>query len=199
MSVDTVGHWAAGPHYGPVLTPTDLYILGNKLELHPILQSADNSFQLLFNVATGQTGGLNMSDRNRDLPFTQKDEPATLPRMTEIVIISHHSPWTTTIRNEHGVTLADVCTTLWKDYTENPITDAEFNVLPPRWQDNVRRYAMTNQQAMGNPYGANGGRLRRCDWLRDKTWFESIHTEEKYVRDRLGFSAPNIFVLDLAA
>jgi len=196
---DSINKWEAGPHYGPVLTPTDLYILDCNLAIHPILESKDGEFNLLFNLCTGQTGGFNPDDRNRDLPFTQKDEPATLPRMTEIVLITKQSPWCTIVRNERGVTLADVCTHLWKEYTENPITESEFGQLPPRYQELVRRTAAGNQQAGVGMYGGMQGRLRRCDWLRDKTWFDILYVDERYSQERLGFHAANIFVMTLTS
>jgi len=198
MAADQVPQWAVGPHYGPVLTPTDLYILGTPLELHPILANADNGFHLLFNIATGQTGGFNMADRNRDLPFAQKDQPATMPRMTEIIIITRHSPWCTIVKNERGVTLADVCTVLWREYVDNTITEAEYESLPPRWQEHVRRYSASNQASLGGGAMYNQQqRLRRCDWLRDKTWFDMLYIDDKYVKERLGFHAANIFVMAL--
>lgn len=63
----------------------------------------------------GQTGGFNVDSRERDLPFRQKDDVATLPRSTELIIITRHSPWCTTVKNSHGVTLADICGALWKE------------------------------------------------------------------------------------
>ena len=50
-----------------------------------------------------------------DLPFTQKDQPATLPRVTDLIVITELSPWCTIIHNERGVTLSDVCSTIWKE------------------------------------------------------------------------------------
>ena len=38
---------------GPVLTQTDLYLLGTELELNPILANTSESFQLIFNLSTG--------------------------------------------------------------------------------------------------------------------------------------------------
>jgi len=63
----------------------------------------------------GQTGGFNPDQRDRDLPFTAKDEPATLPRVSELVIITEISPWCTIVRNERGVTMSDLCTAIWKE------------------------------------------------------------------------------------
>lgn len=60
---------------GPVLSSTDLYLLGSPLQLHPILTHSLSSFHLVFNLSTGQTGGFNEAKRDEDLEFTQKHEP----------------------------------------------------------------------------------------------------------------------------
>lgn len=69
---------------------------------------------------TGQTGGFNADARDRDLPFTAKDEPATLPRVQQLVIITDMSPWCTIVKNENGVTMSDVCTKIWKECVRFP-------------------------------------------------------------------------------
>ena len=39
---------------GPVLTQTDLYLLGTELQINPILQhEGDTDFHLVFNLSTG--------------------------------------------------------------------------------------------------------------------------------------------------
>ncbi|KAJ3994681.1 hypothetical protein F5050DRAFT_1772406 [Lentinula boryana] len=149
----SINMWAAGSAYGPVLSQTDLYLLKTDLQLNPILAGADGGFHLLFNLATGQTGGFNPDSRDRDLAFTAKDEPATLPRVTQLIIITEISPWCTIVKNERGVKLVDVCTQIWKDYSDHYATDAEFASLPLRLQDQVKRTA-TMRVAGGNwqPY-----------------------------------------------
>jgi len=197
---DSVGKWAAGMSYGPVLSQTDLYLLNTDLEINPILSQQDPSFHLLFNLLTGQTGGFNPAARDRDLDFTAKDQPATLPRVSQLIIITELSPWCSIVRNEHGVTLADVCTTMWKEYTENFVTDAEFAALPPRLQEQIRRVAIHNSQ--GGQWGFNTpaaapNRFRRVDWLRERTFFDGLKKRDNYAISRLGFKAPNIFVMEL--
>lgn len=64
---------------------------------------------------SGQTGGYNHEARDRDIPFTAKEEPATMPRIEELIIITEFSPWCTIVKNPLGVTLGDVCTTLFKE------------------------------------------------------------------------------------
>ena len=65
--------------------------------------------------ALGQTAGFNAEARDRELPFTAKDEPATLPRVAELILITELSPWCTIVRNASGVTMNDVCSTVWKE------------------------------------------------------------------------------------
>ncbi|EIW60956.1 uncharacterized protein TRAVEDRAFT_58002 [Trametes versicolor FP-101664 SS1] len=200
--MDTIGKWAAGSSYGPVLSQTDLYLLNADLELNPILANDSGSFQLIFNLSNGQTSGYNPDSRDRDLPFTQKDEPATLPRVEELIIITEVSPWCTIIKNPQGVTLGDVCTTLYKEYSEKMVTEKEFDSLPPRQQEQLRRYAQSASSA-GNwqyysPAPAPPTQYRRADWLREKIFFDRLMRKDAYARQRLGYSAPNIFVLILS-
>lgn len=111
----------------------------------------------------GQTGGFNHGS-DAEQPFTARDEPATLPRVEDLIIITESSPWCTIVHNSAGVTLGDVCTTLWKEwvfissggsdmvsfmwltyfdisYSENAVTEKEFESLGPRMQDQIRRFA----------------------------------------------------------
>ncbi|EAU81989.1 hypothetical protein CC1G_09175 [Coprinopsis cinerea okayama7 len=207
---DTVPKWAKGEHYGPVLSQTDLYLLNIPLELHPILQNTDPSFHLSFNLTNGEAAGFDPSNRDRSLPFTPRDQPATLPRVTQLIIITTWSPWCTIVTNDNGVTLGDVCVKLWTEYSQNTVTDAEFNSLPPRLQESVRRYAAANiaTAAQSNqPWGgyyppqAPPSQFKRYDWLRDRILFECLTKEgmDGYIRNRLGFTAPNIFVMELSA
>jgi len=201
---DQVGKWAAGMSYGPVLTQTDLYLLGTELQLNPILMNVDDAFHLVFNLITGQTGGFNPDARDRDLPF-EKDEPATLPRVQELIIITEISPWCTIVRNERGVTMSDICTAMWKEYTENYVTEPEFGALPPRLQEQVKRTAAHNLQG-GNQWNqmyytpaVAGNRFRRVDWLRERVYFEGLAKKDQYSINRLGYKAPNIFVMQLVS
>ncbi|EPS98403.1 hypothetical protein FOMPIDRAFT_1024686 [Fomitopsis schrenkii] len=201
-----VPKWAPGNSFGPVLTQTDLYLLENvSLELHPILAGEQGSFQLSFNLSTGQTGGFNFESRDRDLPFTAKDEPATLPRVDTLIIVTEISPWCTLVKNPNGVTLNDVCTTLWREYSETMVTDEELGKLHVRNQEAIKRYAATGGAA-GSGWSAYYSaqptpapqRLRRADWLREFVYFKDMSRKDHYAKQRLGYSASNIFVLSLS-
>ncbi|OCH88248.1 hypothetical protein OBBRIDRAFT_692655, partial [Obba rivulosa] len=197
---DKVGKWAPGAAYGPILTQTDLYLLDADLELHPVLRAEQDSFQLVLNLMSGQMAGYNADARDHDLPIADvKDQPATFPRVDQLIIITEISPWCTIVRNPSGVTIGDVCNTLVSDYRENAVTDAEMSSLPPRVQDSIRRAATHNASYNPAYYGspAASGRATRADWLRDKVYFEKMGKKEHYVKARLGFNAPNVFVMAL--
>ena len=206
-AVDNVGNkWSKGDYYGPILSQTDLYLLGVPLELNPILKNTDPKFHLSFDLTTGQTVGIDMNNRDRDIPFTQRDQPATLPRVEQLIIITPNSPWCTIINNdEKGVTLGDVCIKLWQDYSMHTITDGEFNSLPGRLQETVRRFAHTNSQPQWGQYQSYyqpsqpPSQIKRFNWLRDRKMFDLLTKEGKdqYIQSRLGYAAPNIFVMEL--
>ncbi|KAG6909593.1 hypothetical protein DXG01_016632 [Tephrocybe rancida] len=211
--MDKLGKWRGGASYGPILSQTDLYLLRCELELHPILVGKNAAFHLVFSLVTGQATGFNQDARDRDLPFSQKDEPATVPRVKQLIIITEHTPWCTVVTNENGVTLNDICVQMYRDYT-NTITSAEFTSLPPRVQDQIKRSSAHNIQNSNAAAGGwpNGGgyypptpiapvssdQLKRYDWLRDRVFFEAMRKDDAYAVSRLGFKAPNIFVLDLS-
>ncbi|TFK34909.1 hypothetical protein BDQ12DRAFT_689033 [Crucibulum laeve] len=206
---DYIPKWTAGAAYGPVLSQTDLYLLQTDLEINPILTNS-HSFHLVFDLISGQTGGFNNDARDRDLPFTAKDEPATLPRVSQLIIITPLSPWCTIVKNENGVTMGDVCQSVWKDYTDHNVTEPEFAALPPRVQEQIKRAAIHNMQNQnqGHAQGAWAAyytpavapnRYRRVDWLRERTYFECLRKNDTYAVQRLGFKAPNIFIMELAS
>ncbi|PPQ79657.1 hypothetical protein CVT26_015783, partial [Gymnopilus dilepis] len=199
--------WAAGTSYGPVLSQTDLYLLNTTLELNPILEGRMDNQHLQFHLVTGFT----TSGRGGpgDNSIYGKDEPATLPRVNQLIIISRFSPWCTIVKRDTGVTIGDVCSTIYKEYTEHEVTEAEFTSLNPRLQDQMKRTA-ANNMAQTNPGAAAAAwgsyytpatqmpdRIRRIDWLRDRVYFEGLSRDDKYAQNRLGFKAPNIFVMEL--
>jgi hypothetical protein len=196
-----VNRWAAGTSYGPVLSQTDLYLLNTHLELNPILEGKLENHNLQFHLLTGLTA-------HGDNNIYGKDEPATLPRVTQLIVISHYSPWCTIIKKETGVTIGDVCSTIFKEYMEHEVTDAEFGSLNPRYQDIMKRTAAHNiqnsqpQHAWGqgyynSPQQQMPERIRRIDWLRERVYFEGLQKDDNYAKQRLGFKAPNVFVMGL--
>jgi hypothetical protein len=116
---------------GPVISQTDLYLLKPNLQIHPILTKS-HRFILIFNLLTGAslilanqisnsstcegyTGGFNEQQTDRDHPFDAANQPATLPRVSVMHIVTERSPWCTTVRNDSGVTLGDICGQMHKE------------------------------------------------------------------------------------
>ncbi|KIO25584.1 hypothetical protein M407DRAFT_208956 [Tulasnella calospora MUT 4182] len=202
--------FTAGPNYGPVLTTTDLYLLGCELDLHPILTHAFGGFHLILNLASGHAGGYNPANKDQDLELAHGNEPATIPRVQELHIVCRLAPWHTHIKNPTGVTVADFCTAVGKQYSESFITDAELDTLPPRTRDQVRRAAQNAQQIYGAPgwgggyYGSpspggNGQRLSRSAWLRDRIFFDGLEKDDDFAVKQLGFKASNIFCMQVTS
>ena len=121
---------------------------------------------------------LNKSAKLQGIPG--KNEPATLPRVSELVVISRDSPWTTTIRNEQGVTVGDVWIGIYKGYYERNLADHEFNSLTARASEILRRtslrhecsenliqhhetvsHSATHSQCCNTEHGTTGDRFRR--------------------------------------
>ncbi|KAI0062070.1 hypothetical protein BV25DRAFT_1825933 [Artomyces pyxidatus] len=206
-----VNKWAAGSSYGPILSQTDLYLLKPVLELHPILTKQPQAgFILIFNLLTGYTGGFNDNQTDRDYPFQATGEPATIPRVQELCIITERSPWCTIVRNEQGVNLGDICNTMHREYTENIISEPEMLATSARMMERIKQVAARNAQAAvsgasGQQWGGFYGgaaipqpnRLKRVDWLCEAHYFDNMTKEDRYIEQRLGFTAPNIFVMKL--
>lgn len=109
--------------------------------------------------------------------------------------------------------------TVCLSYTEQMVTEKEFDTLPPRQQDQIRRHATNavNNGGWGAYYtpASVPNRFRRVgecgieqrarfkrltvviDWLRDKVFFDRLVKKDTYAKARLGFHAPNIFTMML--
>jgi len=201
--------FASGPNYGPVLTTTDLYLLGCELQLHPILTHSFGAFHLILNLASGHAGGYNPANKDQDLELAHGGEPATIPRVQELHIICRLTPWHTHVRNPNGVTLGDVCATLGKQYAEAFITDAELDTVAPRTRDQIKRSATNAQQIYGGggwngggmgyygspSPGGSGSRLPRSAWLKDRIFFDGLEKDEDAAQKQIGFKASNVFCM----
>ncbi|GJJ11838.1 hypothetical protein Clacol_006076 [Clathrus columnatus] len=142
------GKWMVGEDYGPVLSRTDLYLLQQELELHPVLKGLPN---FVFNVTTGEAKILNAAQQEE--PFdSQKDEPASIPRVTELIIISKVSPWCVTVFNENGVTLENVLGCIFEEYAKR-ITDLELSKIPSNVQHQIRRTAALYRSPVAGAWG----------------------------------------------
>ncbi|EJD48706.1 hypothetical protein AURDEDRAFT_183264 [Auricularia subglabra TFB-10046 SS5] len=237
-------------HFTSVLDPGELYNYEGVLPtIHPLLALEDQNLMLRYDVSTGDTKVF-VANSHQVADFGQYASlPATLPRLSEIIIITRASPWITTIRSPGGVTISDIFVGLYRDYCDVEVTQQEFDQLGVREQDQLHRRAgrsvsphrpqgtpgygalglaqdpyVTPYMGYGapqryspygppvplDPYGATpGARGRspreapgsvmafRTDWLLGRCMFNGLRRDEAYCKTRLGYNAPNVFVLEL--
>ncbi|KIJ57247.1 hypothetical protein M422DRAFT_773892 [Sphaerobolus stellatus SS14] len=180
--------------FAPVLTKDELHALWPDLELNPVL-SEGTDLGLVFNFITGEAS---MTDnQGRPGPLSQRYEPATLPQVDELIIMSKNSPWCTVVSNPHGVTVDDVFQSLYECYVEI-MTEDEMAGLSPRNQDQMMRTRGLNMQteyASGVTF--RHGEHPRYDHLRNFVFFHHLLKDNSYVQQRLHYTAPNIFVMRL--
>jgi hypothetical protein len=118
---------------GPVLSQTDLYLLKTELEINPIFAQKFGGYHLVLDLTTGENlllvvamngvyrrcgcyPGVARDAEGRHSEFTAKLQPAVLPRVEQLYVISEFSPWCTTVKNPAGVTMSDVCQTIWTEW-----------------------------------------------------------------------------------
>jgi len=207
MSLDSVRNkWLDGAAYGPVLSQTDIYLLGATLIVNPLLlQLSNSSHHIQFNIQTGVSSLIATSNPGdlQEVTAEHYEQPAVLPRCTVIHVITRHSPWCLTVENEQGVTVRDLLSRLFTFYDEL-ITEPEWSSLSAHHQHLIKRAQGVGMAALHSPGGfqymaQNPSMIRahRRDWLLEKAFLEELHVDDEYANNRLGFKAPNVLVMEL--
>lgn len=82
--------------------------------------------------------GFATNNATGDNSVVGKEEPATLPRVSQIVLVSRYSPWCTIVKKETGVTIGDICSAIFKEYvphvlvhTRTPFTINDVTIATP--------------------------------------------------------------------
>ncbi|KAG5735725.1 hypothetical protein E4T56_gene2067 [Termitomyces sp. T112] len=179
--------WTAGSSYsGPPLSQTELYDLGCALEINPVLVATNAKKN--FSLVPGQTDGF--TGEEHTIPFaSQRHQPATFPSTTELKVITKEAPWCTVVKNKSGVTVADVLVKIYADYT-TPVEHWELMTLPKHVQDTIKLCSAWRT-------GQRDSELKRYDWLQHRVMFNGVRKDADFAKRRLGYDAPNIFVMDL--
>ncbi|KIJ31806.1 hypothetical protein M422DRAFT_36080 [Sphaerobolus stellatus SS14] len=193
MSLDVLGDkWASGQNYGPVLTRTDLLLLEPELEIHPLLAGfARENF--VFNIVSGQSEMVDLAT-GEQLPFPQRRQFATIPRVEELVIVSRSTPWVTIIKNAGGVLVENVIAELYQCYNV-PLTAEEDSAIQDRIKQQMRRQRARAHDM--DPRIPEDGPFARRDLFRGQFQFDYLEVEGTYTKQRLGFVMPNVFVLHM--
>ena len=169
-------------------------VLDTIFEVNPILrhlppQSDENrlEYNVLFSLSTASL----FKDKQEISWVDGRDEPAVLPRVETLTLISEQFPWMISVRASDadvGVTCSDVMETLHKDLHKSFSRD-EVNRWSKERLEKISAVYHYNRQAKENvPGGALGKGFRRVDYLNEYTIFDGIEYDEAMARERFGFT-----------
>ncbi|KAJ7691261.1 hypothetical protein B0H17DRAFT_935180 [Mycena rosella] len=198
--VSQVDPFQVGPHYGPVLDPLQIHVLGVTLRLNPLLQHPTApgarprlEWNLLF--PSGQCS------RSDDPPLSWwngRHEPATFPRSTCIHLVSEVLPWVISVaaRNlDVGVTCGDLIDYIAHDMNQF-VKQAEYERLPRIQREELRRaYRYNRSRADGVPGELLAPAMRRLDWLGRYTTFAGVRENVALGKRICGDALPCTFEL----
>ena len=179
---------------GPVHNARMATLLDTTFEVNPILrhlppQSDENrlEYNVLFSLSTASL----FKDKQEISWVDGRDEPAVLPRLETLTLISEHFPWMINVKASDadvGVTCADVMEALNRDLHKS-FSKEEVNRWSKGRLEKISAVYHYNRKAKeGVPGGALGKGFRRVDYLSEYTIFDGIEYDEAMARERFGFT-----------
>ncbi|KAJ3491089.1 hypothetical protein NLJ89_g11370 [Agrocybe chaxingu] len=153
--------FAEGSHYGPVLEPFLVKVVGAQVKVNPLLQplpeDGSDQMHLKWNMIFPTSTVQRSSDPSHVSWSKGRDAPATFPRITALRLVSTAIPWMTSIkaRNpEKGLTCGEVIDAIGYDMSK--FTSAQdFKVLSAADQKEVTNaYRHHRSRSPGVPGGA---------------------------------------------
>ena len=179
---------------GPVHNARTATLLDTTFEVNPILrhlppQSDENrlEYNVLFSLSTASL----FKDKQEISWVDGRDEPAVLPRVETLTLISEHFPWMIYVKASDadvGVTCADVMEALSKDLHKSFSKDEVDRWSKGRLEKISAVYHYNRKAKEGVPGGALGKGFRRVDYLSEYTIFDGIEYDDAMARERFGFS-----------
>lgn len=179
---------------GPVHNARTATLLDTTFEVNPILrhlppQSDENrlEYNVLFSLSTASL----FKDKQEISWVDGRDEPAVLPRLETLTLISEHFPWMIYVKASDadvGVTCADVMEALNKDLHKSFSKDEVDKWSKGRLEKISAVYHYNRKAKEGVPGGALGKGFRRVDYLSEYTIFDGIEYDDAMARERFGFS-----------
>ncbi|CAA7260858.1 unnamed protein product [Cyclocybe aegerita] len=199
---DRMDPFAEGSHYGPVLEPFLVKVVGAQVKINPLLQplpeDGSDQVHLKWNMIFPTSTVQRSLDPSHISWSKGRDTPATFPRITAMRLVSTAIPWMTNIkaRNpEKGLTCGEVIDAIGYDMSK--FTSAQdFKVLSPTDQKEVTNaYRHHRSRSPGVPGGQLGQGMKRLDFLRQNTMFAGIEVNDRMVKRICGEALPCVFVL----
>ncbi|KAI0303322.1 hypothetical protein B0F90DRAFT_1816159 [Multifurca ochricompacta] len=193
---DKIGHFAAGPHYGPVLEPLLIKAVGATLQINPLLlpvgddeERAHLRWNMLFSTAHCHRS----TDPSHRSWSNGRQEPATFPRLTELRLISQVAPWILDIHATSpaiGVTCGDVIEQL-SEHLQKRLRKEDYEGASGVKRRAIRdAYHHNRSRNAGVPGGQLGDGLKALDWLGIHTMFGGVQLNENFVLDRFNVVIP---------
>ncbi|KAF9464578.1 hypothetical protein BDZ94DRAFT_1256068 [Collybia nuda] len=198
---DRVDPFMSGDHYGPVLEPFLVRIVGAQIKVNPLLQpvpdEADRPY-LKWNMLFPSSNCQRSTDPSHISWVEGRHEPATFPRVSSLQIVSDGFPWMVKVearRPETGVTCGDVIDRL--SGSMNTLSSgADYEALPPHKKRLIAEaYQHNRSRAHGVPGGMLEVGMKRLDFLGKDTIFGGIVNDEEYLTRHAGVVLPCTFVL----
>lgn len=193
---DKIGHFAAGPHYGPVLDPMLIKAVGAKLEINPLLMPLgddDERPHLRWNMLFSTAHCHRSTDPTHRSWSNGRQEPATFPRITNLRLVSNVFPWILDVKATSpavGVTCGDVIEQL-SDHLQRRLRKEDYEGATGAKRRAIRdAYHYNRSRNAGVPGGQLGDGLKALDWLGPQTMFGGALVNESLVRDRFNVVIP---------
>ncbi|KAI0255304.1 hypothetical protein BJV78DRAFT_1179039 [Lactifluus subvellereus] len=198
---DKIGHFAAGPHYGPVLEPMLVKAVGATVRINPLLLPVGDDearphlrWNMLFHTAHCHRS----TDPSHRSWSNGRQEPATFPRVSQLRLVSHAVPWILNVRATNraiGVTCGDVIEQL-SDYLQRRLRKEDYDGAAGMKRRAIRdAYHHNRSRSAGVPGGQLGDGLKALDWLGTQTMYGGIQQNEQFVLDRFNVVLPCTFEL----
>ncbi|KAG8762890.1 hypothetical protein FRC11_007293 [Ceratobasidium sp. 423] len=181
---------ATARHFLPVLTPAEIQASHLTLSLNPALTTIHWDIRHPTNAVWSIIPG------RKSVLWTGHSEPATVPLVPSLRIISPYFPWIITARNPTGVTCGDILSAIHTSALQL-VWRGEFDKLRPEDKNRLAAGYHANRPAKGVPKTADspfdaGSWLVRADWLGRHTVLRGMSVSEG--KDKYGSPAPDVLL-----
>ncbi|KXN91947.1 hypothetical protein AN958_11007 [Leucoagaricus sp. SymC.cos] len=196
--------WAVGSHYGPVLTPFQMQVVGATLELNPLLTPVPDSgpgvekIHLRWNMLMESSLVHRSCDPLQVSWSVGRTEPASFPRLTVLKIVSEQFPWLIEIKARDpnvGVTCGEVIEAI-ASAMDKLTSRSDYEALPSSLKRKVlEAYRYNRSRNPDVPGGKMGEGLKRVDFLGQMTAFGGLEVGREVVKKLCNVVAPGFVVL----
>ncbi|KAH9483651.1 hypothetical protein JR316_0003121 [Psilocybe cubensis] len=199
---DQVSPFAIGPHYGPVLDPSLIHILGVQLRINPLLmplpEDGSDQVHLNWNMLFPTSDVQRSSDPSHISWSKGRDEPATFPRVTQLSIVTESLPWIIEARateKARGLTCGELIDAIGRSLGRLA-SEADYRLLSSQAKRDLKfAYEYNRQRHQDVPGGKLGAGMKRLDYLGRSTMFAGIELNDRVVRRMHGMALPCFVVM----